>query len=160
MSGTFYLANKKMRGDYSVSNGSQVMMGHMVLDNDTTYSWFDGQPMGFKMMNSTEVNTNTSTAAEQSFDPNKMMGYKCEGWSADGSKFVLPANVQFNDFGTGSVAPSLPINGSTGAGSVGGSAGADVNAGGSVSGSATQCAACDQVPESYRAQCRSSLGCN
>lgn len=147
MSGTFYVAGKQVRGDYSVATGGQTMMGHMIAQTQTTYTWFDGQPMGFKMANTLEPgNTgNVPVAESQGFDPNQKLGYQCEGWVMDASKFAVPTNIKFSEFGPSAEITTPPAGGS-------GSAGA-------VQGTAAQCAACDQVPASYKAQCKASLGC-
>jgi len=149
MSGTFYIANKKVRGDYSVTEGAQPMSGHMIVNGDTSYTWIDGQPMGFKMT-ATPVNRNENapTAAKQGFNSNQKIGYNCSSWSADATLFALPANVKFNDMNA-LAAPAVtpPAGASAGTGNV------------PAVGNSSQCAACDSVPAANKAQCKVALGC-
>jgi len=148
MSGTFYIANGKTRGDYSVSEGAQPMSGHMIVDGQTSYSWFEGQPTGFKVTAApVSGNENAPAAAKQGFDPNQKIGYNCSPWSTDASLFTLPANVKFNDM-SALAAPAVTPP-----------AGASAGVSGAAAGNASQCAACDSVPEAYKAQCKTTLGC-
>jgi hypothetical protein len=163
MSGTFYVVNKKVRGDYSVKTGVNPMSGHMIVDGATTYSWIDGQPMGFKMMGNVKAaggaNAGLLPVSEgQPFDQSKLANYKCEGWSGDDSFFAVPGNVKFTEPGSaGLVPPTPPVRGSAGAGAgVNGSAGDGAIA---PVGKATQCATCDSMPAAYQAQCKAALGC-
>jgi hypothetical protein len=154
MSGTFYIADGKMRSDYSVNTAGQTMSGHMIMMNQTSYSWLDGQATGYKMAVA-PTNTNTKTnapVANQGFDASKAMDYSCGAWNADGSEFALPANIKFTEFGTTGNVPMIPAtNGSVNAGGM-------VNSG-VTTGTAAECAACDQVPAAYKAQCKAALGC-
>jgi len=148
MSGTFYIANGKTRGDYSVNVTGQNMSGHMIVDGQTSYSWFEGQSTGFKVTAApVSGNENAPAAAKQGFDPNQKIGYNCSPWSADASLFVLPANVKFNDMSApGAMMPTPP-------------AGASAGVSGAPAGNLSQCAACDSVPAAYKAQCKATLGC-
>jgi len=150
MSGTFYIANGKTRGDYSVSEGAQPMSGHMIVLGDTSYSWFEGQSTGFKMTATpASGNENNPAAPSQGFDPNQKIGYDCSPWSADASLFALPANVKFTDMSAlGAPTPTPPVGGAAGAGA------------GAVTGNAAQCATCNQLPAEYKVQCLTQLGCN
>ena len=150
MSGTFYIANGKTRGDYSVTEGAQPMNGHMIVLGQTSYTWFEGQPTGFKMTATPGVatNANTSAASGQGFDPNQKIGYNCSPWLTDASIFTLPANVKFTDMSAlGAPAVTPPAGASAG------------TAGGASVGNSSQCATCDSLPAAYKAQCKSALGC-
>jgi len=148
MSGTFYIANGKTRGDYSVTEGAQPMNGHMIVDGQTSYTWFEGQPTGFKITATpTSGNENVPASANKGFDPNQKVGYNCSPWSADASLFALPANVKFTDMSALAAPAATPP------------AGASAGVSGAPIGSAAQCAACDSVPAAYKAQCRTALGC-
>jgi len=148
MSGTFYIANGKTRGDYSLTEGAQPMSGHMIVIGQTSYTWFEGQSTGFKLTaTSVNGNENAPVAPSQGLDPNQKIGYNCSPWSADASLFVLPANVKFNDM-SALAAPAVTPP-----------AGASAGVGGAPAGNASQCAACDSVPAAYKAQCKATLGC-
>jgi hypothetical protein len=149
ISGTFYIANGKTRGDYSVTEGAQPMNGHMIVLGETSYTWFEGQSTGFKITAppaNTNTNVNSSATANQGFDPNQKIGYNCSPWSTDASVFSLPANVKFSDMSALGVPAVTPP------------AAGNVNSGAASGGNAAECAACDQVP-AYRDQCRKALGC-
>jgi hypothetical protein len=149
MSGTFYIANGKTRGDYSVTEGAQPMSGHMIVIGQTSYTWFEGQSTGFKITaTSANANVNAPVAANQGLDPNQKIGYNCSPWSADATLFALPANVKFNDM-SALAAPAVtpPAGGSAGTGNV------------PAVGNSSQCATCDGLPDAYKAQCKSALGC-
>ncbi len=135
VSGTVYIANGMMRGDFTTVAGGQTMGGHMVVANNVMNTWIDGMTTGFKIAFDAAA---TSDQASRGLDANKNMDYKCSYWTADSSVFVLPAGITFTDMGSVT-------------------AGANASAG--VSGMASQCAACDSAPADYREQCRAALGC-
>lgn len=92
--GTVYVANGKMRGDFTSVADGKTMTSHMISDGTTAYTWVDGMPTGFKMM------MNSAQAAGQqpgTVDINQRLGYNCSSWSADASVFTPPAGMQFND---------------------------------------------------------------
>lgn len=143
MSGTFYVSGKNVRGDFSVNDEGQATASHMIVDNQFTYTWFDGNEMGFKMVNTTEPgDTNDAPVAEtRGFDPNQAMDYQCVSWIKDASLFIPPTDVTFSEFGAPAEVSTPSISDSV------------------YPGTANQCAACEQLPAEYKAQCLSSLGC-
>ncbi len=98
-SGTMYIADKKMRGDFSTkdANGKPIE-SHMMQDGEFTYSWMGTQ--GFKMKIDTTVQaspTTTSGTTQQGADLDKQVDMNCSSWSVDNSKFTVPEDVKFID---------------------------------------------------------------
>ncbi len=93
--GTMYVADKKVRGDYTIVTDAKTQNGHMILDGLTLHVWMDGEKDGFTMTISEETK---AQAENQTVDPNKQMDFDCDSWSGDAAMFKLPANVEFKDF--------------------------------------------------------------
>ncbi len=136
--GQVYVDNKNVRVDFVVTEKDKTTDGHMIVNDTTAYTWMEGSKDGFKMSFTAEQK---AEAEQQQVDPNKKLDYECDNWSGDAATFTVPADVNFRDLN--SLLPS----------------GAQGNASGSVDMKANACAACDQAPESSRAQCRAALGC-
>lgn len=139
--GTIYIAEGKVRGDFSSQNQGANVSGHMIVDGGTVYTWMDGMTQGFKTsFNPTEGAAQGDT--QQGLDPDKKTDYKCEKWSKDESKFAVPGNITFSDM-------SAMMQGSM-------KASANPNA---MPTKSAQCNACDMAPEPQRSQCREALNC-
>lgn len=133
-SGVVYLSAGKMRGDFVSSTGQGSLNSHMIVSDNTSYVWMDGQNTGFKISfdpNEIEIpeGTQSTVSLDQKFD------FSCKDWSANTSVFAMPTSINFTDFGslnlpTGSSAPKI------------------------------DCSVCDSVPESAKPQCKAALGCN
>lgn len=95
--GTMYIADKKMRGDFSTKDASgKQLESHMILDGDTSYSWMGLE--GIKMkIDSTAGASPAAGAVGQSADLDKQQDMNCSSWSVDSSKFALPTDVKFTD---------------------------------------------------------------
>lgn len=145
-SGTVYVSNGKMRGDFTSTTGGQTVTSHMISDSTNSYIWMDGQSTGLKTTFEAQADgdTPTSSPAAQTggVDVNKDVNYSCSPWLVDSSKYNLPSGVQFTDLNN--LFPAA--------------AGAGVGA--STSTKTQQCAACDTAPASAKAQCLAALGCN
>lgn len=140
-SGTVFVANQKMRGDFITVAPQGSVNAHMIVDSSTSYLWVDGQNTGIKMsFDATAATENLGSQANTNVDWDKKFDYDCKAWNADSNMFTLPTGVKFTDLG------ALTIPSASGSPSSGSSA--------------AQCAACDSVPESARAQCRAALKCN
>lgn len=99
-SGNIYLNSGRMRGDFISKVDNKETTTHMINDGSSVYIWMDDQTSGFKttlesieQMNQTEGVTGVS----KTVDINKKLDYKCENWSADEAKFIVPADVKFQD---------------------------------------------------------------
>lgn len=99
--GTVYMDGGKVRGDFTTSAG----VSHMISMNNTSYIWMDGQTTGFKTTfnpnataaPSTETATSAPATPQGGVDVNQQANYNCGAWTADGSLFVLPKGVTFQD---------------------------------------------------------------
>lgn len=127
-SGKVYVAGGMMRGDFESTNDGQTAKSHMVIKDETMFTWMDGMNTGFKAILKSVENNATSTK-DNSVDPNQELDFDCKGWSADSSMFDLP-NIEFMD------TPSFT-----------GSAGTQQNPD-----------VCAQVPAEQREACEKALG--
>ncbi|MBC7836487.1 hypothetical protein H7X87_01770 [Acetobacteraceae bacterium] len=142
-SGTVYISNGKMRGDFVSNAAGHTQSSHMIVEGGASYMWSDEMAQGFKMSFDAMSNTSMNSQEQGTVDPNADTDYSCNPWVADESVFAVPTNITFQDMSA--IAPP-------------GAAGA--SGGTSVSGSAEQCAACDQASnEGTRAQCKAALQC-
>lgn len=131
--GIVFNGNNKIRGDFSTTSEGQKTTGHMIIDEKIMYTWVDNPKIGFKAT----IDANQAKAsANQQFDPDKKLDFKCSGWSIDASVFALPADIKFSEITIPSPNASVSKNNSS------------------------QCSACDAAPAEARAQCRAALGCN
>ncbi len=146
-SGTVYIKNGKMRGDFNAETSAGAMASHMIVSDNTSYVWTDQTVEGFKMSLDQTTEVETTNANTEAVDIDREVDYSCENWSGDESMFSLPSNVTFTDMNA--MMEGLNIDMS-----------AQMEAGAGAQGDANQCAACAQVPEAYRAQCLASLGCS
>jgi hypothetical protein len=135
-SGTVFVANGKMRGDFSTTASGQTTLSHMIVMNDTSYVWTDSMAQGMKMSFSS-MESNAQAQQNQSVDVNKNVNYSCKSWAPDDGRFQLPGNIQFTDM----------------------SAMMNAQVSGNASGNAAQCGACDSLQGSARTQCRAALNC-
>lgn len=133
-SGKVFIDAGKIRGDFTTVANGQTSAGHMIVKDNTTYVWMDGQTTGFKMAFDAQANAQAQQSAQQSIDANKKLNYDCDSWNADSSVFNLPSGVTFNSMGT-----------------VGAGASADVKV--------MQCNACNSLSGDQKAQCRAALAC-
>lgn len=147
--GTMYMAGGKVRGDFeSKMADGKTTKSHMIVDGNTSYIWSDDSNMGFKSTFDNKATAapgvkDSGTPAETgSFDANAGMDYKCSPWSADASKFALPANVTFQSFDI----PSQPKTST------------EPGASGDKSNS-SQCSYCNALTGDDQVQCKAALNC-
>lgn len=141
-SGNVFIADGKMRGDFSSNMGGKVTSSHMINDGKDIYIWMDDQATGFKTsLTAIEEMSNQEgvTGVNQTVDLNKQVDYKCESWSADQLKFAVPVEVKFQDMGA--MMKNMP------------SASA-------MQGNAEACKACENLEDPQRTSCRTALKCN
>lgn len=134
--GKVYVAQKKMRGDFSSMVSGQTQKSHIIIDGQKTYIWIDGQTQG--LVASLDVaDKSPEGSASNQVDLDKQVDIDCQPWIADTALFTVPTDVQFTDFSSLSApAGNTPS-----------------------SSSETQCAACNSLPPESQAQCRATLGC-
>jgi len=130
MEGTTYIANGKMRGDFSSTIEGKTTTGHTIFDGKTSYVWMDETSTGFKMEVDPSAETTSETSAEQGLDLNKTIDYKCSAWLPNESLFTPPSDVTF----TGFVVPT--------------------------SGGQNLCDSCNSLSGEQKTQCLTALNCN
>lgn len=94
--GTIYVAQGRVRGDFTSVVSGKPILSHMIVLDDTSYVWTDATTGGFKMALAT-IEKQQAPGPNQGFDPNKKVNYSCTNWSTDVSVFALPAGIQFSD---------------------------------------------------------------
>ncbi len=139
-SGTTFIGNGKMRGDFSVNTGKTPIASHMIVDGTTAYIWTDNQAMGFKMdFSAMEKPAVSGTPSQSNVDVNQKVNYNCSPWTVDASEFVLPKGIDFKD-----MSAMMPKT----TGSAGGSPTMD------------KCSACNSLTGDSKTQCLKALSCN
>ncbi len=137
MQGTSYIANGKVRGDFSTTADGKTTNGHTIFDGKVSYVWMDGTSTGFKMeINPTEGSTSNSST-QQGLDLNKTLDYNCDVWVPDQTLFTPPTNVTFTSFSV----PTSTVEGST-------------------TGNKSLCSSCDSLTGEQKTQCLTALKCN
>ncbi len=139
--GTVYVAGGKMRSDYTSKTGGQTIIGHMVVSDNKSYIWTDGQSMGMMMAFDPNKTPETAPTGSQSVDVNKLIDYNCSGWTTDNSVFTPPPNIKFQNLGE----VKTPT-GTTGVKT--------------TTPSQDQCAVCDYLTGDEKTQCKTALKCN
>lgn len=91
--GTSYVANGKVRGDFSTTVNGTTMNGHTLIDNNVMYTWVEGQKEGFKLA----INTTGTSSSNQAVDLDAKADYDCSSWNPDSASFTLPTNITFTD---------------------------------------------------------------
>ena len=135
--GTLYIASDRMRGDFDVQSSDGEYPMHMIREGNTSYMW--GGPMGENTGMKMEISSNGAQAPQHGPDMNEEMDFECQPWNVDASKFVPPANVEFQDMSA--------------------MMGQLQQAGGAGQFKEMQCAACDQAPPDSRQECLQAMGC-
>jgi cytoskeletal protein RodZ len=140
--GTIYVSGGTVRGDFDTTTDKTTTKSHMIVKDNTSYIWTDGQATGFKMSfdpNATPAAGAGSSAPSGGVDASATMNYKCSAWAVDGSKFDLPTGVTFQTFAIPSQA--APAQGTSGS-------------------SSSQCSYCDSLSGDSKTQCLTALKCN
>jgi hypothetical protein len=134
--GSVYVSAGKVRTDFDTTANNVTTKSHMIVMDNTSYLWIDGQTTGFKM--SFDPNATPaagSTAPNGSFDASANMDYKCSAWVADSSKFTLPTGITFTSF---AVPTQVTPSGSS---------------------SSSLCSNCDSLTGDSKTQCLTALKC-
>jgi hypothetical protein len=154
--GTVYIGDGKMRGDFTTvtTNPAMTVESHMISDGEMIYTWSNQMPQGIKMSVSATAAPNADAAANAQVDMyNAQVNYDCDSWNVDASQFEVPATVEFMDMnqmmqGAMKALPNAATQGAV-----------DASMKAGASATAQQCAACDQLPDSAKAQCKAALQC-
>ena len=135
--GTVYVAQEKMRGDFTMSQQGQSFDVSVIRDGSTHYTW-GATPFGAF---ATKVDLDNATPAEKEksgVDFDEDLDYTCAPWRVDASMFALPSDVNFDD-----------INAEV----------QQIQAAEQMVGD-LKCSACDSIPDANaKAQCLAAIGC-
>ncbi len=99
--GTIYTDNGMLRGEYSTQVQGMKIDATFVIRDGFTYSWSsvsEGAGIKVKVVDTTEA-SGTPKASSYNFNADQIGDYDCVPWKADASKFTLPSNVTFTEFG-------------------------------------------------------------
>ena len=91
--GTIFVANGKMRGDFTAQANGGTTNGHIIVDDNTVYTWVDGMSTGFKM----SLEATAEADAQQQVDLDREVDVDCDERPVDSSRFTLPSGVVFTD---------------------------------------------------------------
>lgn len=96
-SGTVYVADGKVRGNFSVSVaalGGQSFEAFMIADQTDSYVWSSLTKDGFKTPIQKDV---ANQAGQEGIDYNQTLSYNCVPWAKDESLFIPPVTVTFKE---------------------------------------------------------------
>lgn len=140
--GMVYIGNGQVRGDFTTISEGASYNSNMYSDSESVFIWLDGQGTGYKIsMDTLESFSSDAEDDSLSLDFDNEVDLNCSPWSPNESVFVLPEDVNFQEF-----SGFVPANVGTGQGE--------------LPGVEIDCSTCDQLPagEAQNA-CRESLGC-
>ncbi len=138
--GTLYVADGKMAGDFTTTTQGNTVTAHVIVASGFSYVWTGMTKMGFKMA-LTDLQP-TPGQNSQSVGLNETVSYSCKDWSTDTTKFTLPTDMTFSTIKipTTSVQTGATTSGGTGASSA--------------------CSACDNIPAgAAQTACKTQLHC-
>jgi len=149
--GTIYLANGKVRGDFSTQQEGKTMSSHMISDSEYAYIWMDDLQTGLKvsMDSMEEVNDTGFKNSPKTVDIDQEVDYSCSSWAPDNSVFVVPTDRTFTDMSKAMEDMTDTMEGLVI------TPGQDAT----TLDKETACAGCDQAPPDLQEQCRIALGC-
>lgn len=167
-SGIVYIANGKMRSDFTSTMKSGVIAGrvnvaHMIVDTDYSYMWGEGvMKVGIKMekkdildVKPEEGKTPQNQAA---MDMNEKSDYHCDSWRVDDAQFIPPSTIEFQD--VAAMVKGMPgiVKGSTIESTKIETGKVAVPQGMTKEQLSQMCGQCDTA-DAGREQCRTALGC-
>lgn len=132
--GSVFVANNKMRGDFNTKAEETEIKSHIIVDNQTSYLWIDGQDTGYKM-SFEKLSEDPATNQQGQMDINKQLDYNCKDWSVDLTVFNIPSDIKFTDLSVSTSPTSSDAN-------------------------AISCSACDSLSGEAKTQCKTALKCS
>jgi hypothetical protein len=99
LSGTIYIASGNMQGDFiKTDTAGKVTNAHMIITGGMDYLWSDASlTKGYKLSWSVAAASTILSDRAGGVNINQPTAYSCSDWTADQSKFTIPANIQFTD---------------------------------------------------------------
>ncbi len=96
-SGTVYVADKKMYGEFDTTVEDQSYKGYVINDGEYSYTWSSQSTQGIKFK-ADATDQPTTQEDKSGVDLNQEGDVDCRSWSVDNSKFTPPSSVTFTDF--------------------------------------------------------------
>ena len=96
--GTVYVANGQVRGDFTSMTNGETAATHLIITNNTVYTWLDNVPIGFKGPIDQSADTALGESSASVDLVNQALGYDCQAETVPAEQFALPTNVQFAGF--------------------------------------------------------------
>lgn len=97
--GTVYLDNGKLRGNFSTNYNGMKIDAMTIMRDGFAYSWTSMANVGYK---TPVANTDAGVASNvtvsgntYSFNTDQIGDYDCQPWKAEASVFVVPADIAF-----------------------------------------------------------------
>jgi len=99
LSGTIYIASGNMQGDFiKTDTAGKVTNAHMIITGGMDYLWSDASlTKGYKLSWSVAAASTILSDRAGGVNINQPTAYSCSNWTADQSKFTIPASIQFTD---------------------------------------------------------------
>jgi hypothetical protein len=147
--GTYFTSRGRMRGDFIIPGVAGSAVSSMILTDGIMYTWteIEGEKYGMKITLSDLEQSKSSDSApdvHETVPLDMAVSYNCKPWVAlDGSVFEVPTDVIFKDY-KDLVNVGMEYGTSYGEGAP----------------AASQCAACDELSGTEKAQCRALLSCD
>jgi len=98
--GVVYLDGGMIRGEYNTVAQGMSIDSTLIVRDGYTYSWTSMVPsVGFKAKTATDNKTDgeLEAAGSYSFNAEQIGDYDCQAWSSDPTKFIIPANITFQE---------------------------------------------------------------
>ncbi len=140
-SGTVYVGNGKVRGDFESKATGNNVLAHMISDGTKVFVWTDGTAQGISFDVTKVEEWADNAQGSQSLDVNKEVEYSCSNWVVDQSQFSVPGDIEFTDFTELAEQFGTIL---------------DQN---DPSGESSQCAACEALSGEAKDTCLQALGC-
>lgn len=98
--GKVYINNGMIKGEFNTKTAGFNIDSSLIVRDGFTYTWSSMLPgTGFKakVVADTNINTDTKTTAQYSFNAEQIGDYDCQPWATDESKFILPTSIVFKE---------------------------------------------------------------
>jgi len=103
--GIVYVSGQKTKTETRVKNQEMDTTTYFLTDNNTAYSWSQGQTQGYKF-NLEDIDQDSEDQKDDELENDdyaevwsEQYEYKCQPWQPDASVFELPADINFIDMG-------------------------------------------------------------
>ncbi len=98
ITGNVYVANRKMKGDFSTGSQGIHINGHLIINDKNAYIWTDLSKQGFKFyLGDLTASTSAQNNNSQAPNLNQKINYSCNNWSVDKSVFIPPTDITFSN---------------------------------------------------------------